>query len=89
MSKRYQPRVVEAKKLEDPNKQGLFDIMVTLHDANRVRVSCSMDKETGQAKVDYVNRLYTVPCSVCRKDFLCNCLDHFKQTIFDQAIKMV
>jgi hypothetical protein len=85
----YDPQVVDAKIVSDNKKNGLFEIVVVLKDRNQCRLFFERDPETGVGKVTSLNRLMKEPCPICRKDYLCNCLDRFKQTIADQAMSHI
>ncbi|MFD0694935.1 hypothetical protein ACFQZT_12585 [Paenibacillus sp. GCM10027628] len=85
----YDPQVVDAKIVSDNKKNGLFEIVVVLKDRNQCRLFFERDSETGVGKVTNLNRLMKEPCPICRKDYLCNCLDRYKQTIADQAMSYI
>ncbi|MCR8642390.1 hypothetical protein NV379_06915 [Paenibacillus sp. N1-5-1-14] len=85
----YQPIVVEATKVSDNPKNGLFEITVVLKDRNHCRVFFERDAVTGAPRPTDINRLYKEPCYVCKKDFQCDCMDSFLQTIGAQALTMV
>ncbi|MEW9699099.1 hypothetical protein [Paenibacillus sp. SI8] len=85
----YDPQVVDAKIVSDNKKNGLFEIVVVLKDRNQCRLFFERDPETGVGKVTNLNRLMKEPCPICRKDYLCNCLDRYKQTIADQAMSYI
>ncbi|MBD0380689.1 hypothetical protein [Paenibacillus sedimenti] len=85
----YDPQVVDAKMVSDNKKNGLFEIVVVLKDRNQCRLFFERDPETGVGKVTNLNRLLKEPCPICRKDYLCNCLDRYKQTIADQAMSYI
>ena len=85
----YQPKVVEAKKVSENKKNGFFEIVAELEDRNRCRLTFAVDPATKEPKVTHINRLYTVPCAICKKDFLCYCLNRYMTDIADQALKIV
>jgi len=82
----YQPKVVEAEVVSDNPKNGLFEINVVLHDRNHCRLIFERDLNTGAITPTHINRLYKEPCSICKKDFLCNCMTAFLQPIAEQAL---
>lgn len=82
----YQPKVVEAEVVSDNPKNGLFEIKVVLQDRNHCRVIFERDLSTGKITPTNINRLYKVPCGICRKDFLCNCMTTYLQPIAEQAL---
>lgn len=85
----YQPQVVDAKVVSKNEKNGLFEIMVELSDRNQARLVFETDPVTKEPKVTHINRLYTVPCAICKKDFLCYCLNRYMQDIASQALRLV
>lgn len=84
----YQAKVVEATVVSENKKNGFFEIVAVLSDRNRCRLTFETDPETGAPKVTHINRLYTVPCGICKKDFLCYCLNRYMDEIADQALEM-
>ncbi|UJF31219.1 hypothetical protein [Paenibacillus hexagrammi] len=85
----YDPQVVDAKVVSDNKKNGLFEIVAVLKDRNECRLFFERDPETGVGKVTDLNRLMKEPCPICRKDYLCNCLDRFKHTIAEQSMQYI
>ncbi|WP_438446595.1 hypothetical protein [Gorillibacterium sp. sgz5001074] len=83
----YQPKVIDAKVVSENPNNGYFEIVAELHDRNRCRLTFEKDPETGTPKVTHVNRLYTVPCGICKKDFLCYCLNRYMDDIGAQALE--
>ncbi|WP_281887339.1 hypothetical protein [Paenibacillus sp. YYML68] len=84
----YNPQVVEAKIVSSNPNNGLYEIVAQLKDRTVCRITFEKD-EAGSTRVTNINRLLKEPCPICRKDFLCNCMTRFKETIFDQAIEKV
>lgn len=85
----YTPQVVDAKIVSDNPKNGLFEIVATLKDRTKTRIGFQRDQQSGEEHATHINRLFTEPCPVCRKDFLCNCMSKFMPTIAEQALQMV
>ncbi|MFC5447984.1 hypothetical protein [Paenibacillus aestuarii] len=81
----YDPQVVDAKIVSDNKKNGLYEMVVVLKDRTQCRLFFEKDPVTGVGQVTNLNRLMKEPCPICRKDYLCNCLDRYKQTIAEQA----
>lgn len=84
----YQARVVEANVVSENKQNGFFEIVAVLSDRNRCRITFESDKETGKPKATHINRLYTVPCGICKKDFLCYCLNRYMDQIGEQALEI-
>jgi hypothetical protein len=85
----YNPQVVDAKIVSDNPKNGLFEVVATLKDRTKTRIGFERDPQTGEERVSHISRLFTEPCPVCRKDFLCNCMSRFMDTIAEQALQQV
>ncbi|CAN7600751.1 hypothetical protein LJR153_004462 [Paenibacillus sp. LjRoot153] len=85
----YDPQVVDATIVSDNKKNGLFEVVVSLKDRNKCRLFFERDAETGIGRVTDLNRLMKEPCPICRKDYLCNCLDRYKHSIADQALTFI
>jgi hypothetical protein len=59
----------------DINKDlGLYQFIATLSDGTKCRLFYTKNPDF---KLTDVNRLQTVPCPVCRKDYYCNCMNRF------------
>ncbi|WP_028548246.1 hypothetical protein [Paenibacillus sp. UNC451MF] len=84
----YQPQVVDAKIVSNNPKNGLFEIVVNLKDRTSCRLIFEKDAVTGEAFATHVNRLLKEPCPICRKDFLCNCMMSYKDTLSAQALQL-
>lgn len=84
----YQAKVVEATLVSENKQNGFFEIVAVLADRNRCRVTFEIDPQTGAPKATHINRLYTVPCGICKKDFLCYCLDRYIEVIAVQALEL-
>jgi hypothetical protein len=84
----FQPQVVDAKIVSNNPKNGLFEIVAKLKDRSECRLMYEK-KPTGEVKVTHINRLFKEPCPICRKDFLCNCMNSFISDISSQALALV
>jgi hypothetical protein len=84
----YQAKVVEAEIVSDNKQNGFFEIVAVLSDRNRCRISFERNSETGEAKATHINRLYTVPCGICKKDYLCYCLNRYMDVLGEQALEV-
>ncbi|MBP1988999.1 hypothetical protein [Paenibacillus eucommiae] len=85
----YDPQVVDAKIVSDNKKNGLFEVVVSLKDRNQCRLIFERDPQTGVGAVTNINRLMKEPCPICRKDYLCDCLDSYMEGIADQSLKFI
>ncbi|WP_426453955.1 hypothetical protein ACP26L_15995 [Paenibacillus sp. S-38] len=82
----YNPQVTDAKVVSHNPKNGLFEIVASLKDRTVCRLTYETD-EAGGARATHISRLLQEPCPICRKDFLCNCMDKFKENISAQALE--
>jgi hypothetical protein len=85
----YQPKVIDVKVVSENPQNGFIEVVAELHDRNRCRVVFETDPNTGVRKATNVSRLYTVPCGVCKKDYLCYCLNRYLDEIGEQALEMI
>jgi len=61
--------------VSDMNKDlGLYQFIATLTDGSKCRLFYTKNPDF---KLSEVNRLQSVPCPVCRKDYYCNCMNRF------------
>ncbi|MCZ8521539.1 MULTISPECIES: hypothetical protein [Paenibacillus] len=81
----YNPQVIDAKIVSHNPKNGLFEVVASLKDRTVCRLTFETD-ESGTAKATHISRLLQEPCPICRKDFLCNCMDKFIDKISVQAL---
>jgi hypothetical protein len=85
----YQPKVIKAEIVSNNPKNGLFEVVVELKDRTSCRLIYEKNTATGTAFASHINRLLKEPCPICRKDFLCNCMDNYKADISQQTLEMV
>ncbi|TVY10160.1 hypothetical protein FPZ49_10255 [Paenibacillus cremeus] len=83
----YNPQVVDAKIVSNNPKNGLFEVVTQLKDRTVCRLTFGKDA-AGVAVPTHISRLLKEPCPVCRKDFLCNCMSRYKETISSQALSL-
>ncbi|WP_195571494.1 hypothetical protein [Paenibacillus sp. 1001270B_150601_E10] len=74
----YQPIVKHVDASDDNQSVGLKQLVVTMHDGTQLRLFNNNGKKT-------INRLLTIPCPICRKDFYCKCFDRFVDVIDEQV----
>lgn len=82
----YDPQVVDAKIVSDNKKNGLFEVVAYLRDRNQCRLIFERDPQTGIGKVTNLSRLMNEPCPICRKDYLCDCLESYMDGIAEQSL---
>ena len=79
---------IKTLKAADKNeKEGLYHFVATLSDNTQCRLIYSRKPDW---KLIGVNRLLSVPCPICHKDYYCNCLskhaDELEQEIIDKGL---
>ncbi|MGG2202050.1 hypothetical protein [Paenibacillus validus] len=60
--------------------------MLQIERQDRMRLIYEKDA-SGQTKADSYQPLAEGALPICRKDFLCNCMSKFKETISSQALE--
>jgi hypothetical protein len=85
----YDPQVIDAKLVSDNKKNGLMEVVAFLKDRNQARLTFQRDPQTGTPKVTDLNRLMNEPCPICRKDYLCNCLERYMDDIAEQSMTLI
>jgi hypothetical protein len=85
----YDPQVVDAKIVSDNKKNGLFEVVAYLKDRNQCRLTYQRDPQTGTNKVTDLSRLMNEPCPICRKDYLCDCLEQYMEGIAEQSLTRI
>jgi hypothetical protein len=63
---------------------GLYHFVATFSDQTQVRL---MFTNTPEWKLIGTNRLLTVPCPVCRRDYYCNCMSKYAAQFEEQVIE--
>lgn len=77
----YKPSVDSVIKASSNEKEGLYEFIVHLADGSECRVSYNRFPEW---QISNVSRLQKNPCPVCRKDFICDCMNRFSGVIAQQ-----
>ncbi|AWB43831.1 hypothetical protein DCC85_06080 [Paenibacillus sp. CAA11] len=77
----YRPNVEHVTKASSNDKEGLYEFIVHLQDGTECRVFYNRFPEW---KLTNISRLQKTPCPVCRKDFICKCMDNFSDDIGQQ-----
>ncbi|MNJ65432.1 hypothetical protein D3C77_614440 [compost metagenome] len=81
MTMSYRPSVDNVTKASSNDKEGLYEFIVTMADGTACRVFFHRDPEW---RLTNISRLQRTPCPVCRKDFICKCMDQFSGVIRQQ-----
>ncbi|AHD05081.1 hypothetical protein ABNB59_02830 [Paenibacillus larvae] len=84
----YTPQVEEATLVSENKNNGLFEILVVLKDRTHCRLIFERTPD-GAPLITHANRLNKAPCPVCRKDFLCNCMERYSTQLAEQALAKV
>ncbi|SDT40675.1 hypothetical protein SAMN05444162_4162 [Paenibacillaceae bacterium GAS479] len=74
----YRPLVTNSRLAERNDATQLFQVVVKLKDGGECRLFYGPEGTK-------INRLQTTPCSVCRRDYYCNCMDKFVDVISSQV----
>lgn len=70
----YKPTVDSVIKASSNEKEGLYEFIVHLADGSECRVFYNRFPKW---ELTNISRLQKTPCPVCRKDFICNCMNSF------------
>lgn len=74
MTMSYRPNVENVIKAGSNEKDGLYEFIVKLADGTECRVFYHRFPEW---RLTNISRLQKTPCPVCRKDFICRCMENF------------
>lgn len=78
----YRPTVENVTKAGTNEKDGLFEFVVKMADGTLCRIFYNRSETNW--KITNISRLQKTPCPVCRKDFICKCMDDFASDIGQQ-----
>lgn len=78
----YRPIISNMTEASSNEKDGLYEFIINLVDGTECRTFYTRYPEW---KMTYISRLQKTPCPVCRKDFICKCMDNFAG-VFQQQI---
>ncbi len=79
----YRPQISNVTKAGSNVEEGLYEFIISLADGTECRVFYNRFPEW---KMTNVSRLGKTPCPVCRKDFICKCMEKFSVDL-DQQMK--
>jgi hypothetical protein len=77
----YKPSVDHVILASSNEKDGLYEFIVHMADGTECRVFYN---RTPEWQLTNISRLQKTPCPVCRKDFICKCMDSFAGEINQQ-----
>ncbi|GJM78026.1 hypothetical protein HMSSN139_05220 [Paenibacillus sp. HMSSN-139] len=80
----YRPNVVNVTKAGSNKNDGLYEFIVNMADGTACRVFYHRNPEW---RLTNVSRLQKTPCPVCRKDFICQCMEKFSGEINRQMVE--
>ncbi|MBD2860479.1 MULTISPECIES: hypothetical protein [Paenibacillus] len=75
--------VTDLQQSDTNEKAGLYQFLATFSDKTKARVFYTKNPDW---KITSITRLLTVPCPICRKDYFCNCLERFSDTIHNEIV---
>ncbi|USB34103.1 hypothetical protein [Paenibacillus sp. YPG26] len=79
----YRPIVENVTEASSNQKDGLYEFIVKMVDGTKCRVFYHRFPEW---KLTNISRLLQSPCPICRKDFICKCMDNFAGDIGQQIV---
>lgn len=79
----YKPSITNVTKASSNDKEGLFEFIIKLADGTECRVFYNRFPEW---KMTNISRLLKTPCPICRKDFICKCMEAFIPDLEGQMI---
>ncbi|MGF7046521.1 hypothetical protein J2T13_000997 [Paenibacillus sp. DS2015] len=77
----YRPIISNMTEASSNEKDGLYEFIVKMVDGTECRTFYTRNPEW---KMTNINRLQKTPCPVCRKDFICKCMNSFEGVIQQQ-----
>lgn len=81
MQMSYKPMISNVRKASSNDKEGLYEFIINLADGTECRAFFNRFPEW---KMTNISRLQKTPCPVCRKDFICKCMESFKSELEQQ-----
>ncbi|MCW3793655.1 hypothetical protein [Paenibacillus sp. LS1] len=79
----YRPRIADLELAYGNKEDGLYEFKMNLVDGTKCRVFYTRSPEW---KMTNISRLQKTPCPVCRKDFICKCMDQWASDLHQQMI---
>lgn len=79
----YRPSIAKLQVASKNEKDGLYEFTMKLVDGTQCRVFYSKSPDW---KMTAISRLQKTPCPVCRKDFICKCMDQWSGDLHQQMI---
>ena len=81
MKMSYRPSITNVTKASSNDKEGLYEFIIKLADGTECRAFYNRFPEW---KMTNISRLLKTPCPVCRKDFICKCMESFTADFEEQ-----
>ncbi|NGM82660.1 hypothetical protein G5B47_09535 [Paenibacillus sp. 7124] len=79
----YKPVITNVTKASSNDKDGLYEFIIKLADGTECRAFYHRFPEW---RMTNISRLLKTPCPICRKDFICKCMEAFTGELEDQMI---
>jgi hypothetical protein len=80
----YRLKVKDAQVVSRNEKNGLFEVLAVLEDRTQCRLVFET-LENGETRATHISRLHREPCPICKRDYICKCVERFRDEIADQA----
>lgn len=77
----YRPIISNVEEASNNEKDGLYEFIIYLADGTECRTFYNRYPEW---KMTNISRLLKTPCPICRKDFICKCMEGFKGVLQQQ-----
>ncbi|QWU17332.1 hypothetical protein SAMN04487895_104284 [Paenibacillus sophorae] len=79
----YKPVITNVTKASSNDKDGLYEFIIKLADGTECR---AFYHRLPEWRMTNISRLLKTPCPICRKDFICKCMEAFTGELEDQMI---
>lgn len=73
--------VTDLQQSDSNEELGQFQFLVTFADKSKCRIFYEKNPDW---KIVNITRLLAVPCSICHRDYFCNCMDRFMEIIHQE-----
>ncbi len=80
----YRPIITNVREASSNEKSGLYEFIINLADGTECRAFYNRFPEW---KMTNISRLQKTPCPVCRKDFICKCMESFTGELEQQIVE--
>lgn len=79
----YKPSIANVTKASSNDKDGLYEFIIKLADGTECR---AFFHRHPQWKMTHISRLLKTPCPICRKDFICKCMESYMADFEGQMV---